>query len=153
MPKSAACSASQTSPGVERVLDTPRKVDRVVAEIGLEPFALEAPNTVLPGYGPVKVQRELHDSGKGLFCCCCCGVMNDERVGVAVAGMCDQCDGHPSVGGDLFDSTYEVRQSSYGNADVLEEQSATAFECRQCHAPGGDERLALIGGVVHELEH
>ena len=48
------------------------------------------------------------------------GVVHDQRVRVAVAGVRDDGDQHPSVGGDRLDAIDEIWQFVQRNPDILE---------------------------------
>jgi hypothetical protein len=78
------------------------------------------------------------------------GVVDDQRVSVAVAGMRDDRDHHVAVGGDARDSRHEIAQAGQRHTDVLEQQRPLGLHCRNREPTGSHERLTLVGVIGGE---
>src|SRR5690242_4830245 len=98
--------------GVQRLLDATVELHRLGPDLVRQPGPFQPADTVLAGDGAAKPDRQIHDLAERTLGAVrhrlVSGVVDDQRMGVAVAGMCDDRDHHVAVGRDAIHAPDQV---------------------------------------------
>src|SRR6202012_27344 len=149
---------------IEGLLDTAGQLDHVGAHLVWQPGFLEPAHSVLAGDGPAQLDCQVHDFTERDLCAFrlvgIVGVVDDQRMGVAVAGVRDDRTDDVLLGGDGLDTFDERGQRRQRDPDVFEQQVTQAFDGGDGESPCRGEPFTFVGvvggehvGRVAELEN